>query len=410
MQSEFAADEKLMTTPIHSTAVCPICRSAATALLIETPPVPVYCNILWPTRAGALAAPTGEMRLFWCRDCGHFFNAAFRLQLMGGYDQQYENSLHYSERFQSYARALAKRLVERYDIRDKNVVEIGCGKGDFLLMLCAAGHNRGVGYDHSYEERQIDPALKGRVRFVRDFYPATRPENPADFICCRQVLEHLQEPVAMLRDIRKGLDGKMDTVVSFEVPNVMYTLKDLGIWDLIYEHYSYFSANSLARAFALSGFRVLSLEDAFAGQYLTVEALPAADNVVKAGNDGRGEIQQLLPYVEAFAEKYRDKVASWSRQLSEMKRLGRKVVVWGGGSKGIMFLNIMQSHAAISYVIDLNPHKHGRFVPVTGQEIVAPEFLKEFRPDAVITMNPIYREEIAAKLRSMNVAAECVSA
>lgn len=394
----------------NHTTTCPVCRSADTALLIETPPVPVYCNVLWPTRAEALAAPTGDMRLSWCRECGHFFNAAFRPELMGGYDQQYENSLHYSERFQAYARALAKRLVERYDIRDKNVVEIGCGKGDFLLMLCAAGHNRGVGYDQSYEEREIDPALKDRVRFVRDFYPATRPKNSADFISCRQVLEHLQEPVAMLRDIRKGIDGKMDTVVSFEVPNVMYTLKDLGIWDLIYEHYSYFSANSLARAFALSGFRVVSLEDAFEGQYLAVEALPAADNLAKDGSDGRGEIQVLLPYVEAFAEKHRDKVASWSRQLAEMKRLGRKVVVWGGGSKGIMFLNIMRAHAAISYVVDLNPRKHSRFVPVTGQEIVPPEFLKEFRPDAVITMNPIYREEIAAKLRSMNVSAECVSA
>ncbi|HUJ09605.1 MAG TPA: class I SAM-dependent methyltransferase [Verrucomicrobiae bacterium] len=397
-------------TTVHNSTDCPVCRLTDTAVLIETPPVPVYCNVLWPTHADALAAPTGEMRLCWCRECGHFFNAAFRPELMGGYDQQYENSLHYSEKFRSYAQGLAKRLVERYDLRDKHVVDIGCGKGDFLLLLCAMGHNRGIGYDHSYEEREIDPALKSRVRFIRDFYPARHPQNTADFICCRQVLEHLQHPVAFLQEIRKGIDGKKDMVVFFEVPNVMYTLKDLGIWDLIYEHYSYFSAHSLARAFTSAGFRVASLEDAFAGQYLTIEALPVTDTATADENGGAGEIQEINSYVEVFAEKYHEKVASWSRQLAEMKRLGKKVVVWGGGSKGIMFLNLMRSDAAISYVVDLNRHKHGRFVPVTGQEVVPPEFLKDYRPDAVITMNPIYREEIANKLQSMNVTAECVAA
>jgi len=328
---------------------------------------------------------------------------------MRDYDQRYENSLHYSERFRSYAHALAKRWVERYDVRDKDVVEIGCGKGDFLLLLCEAGHNRGVGYDRSYEEREIDPGLGNRVRFVRDFCPAARPESPADFICCRQVLEHVHDPVGLLRGIRAGIGDKADAVVAFEVPNVMYTLRDLGIWDLIYEHYSYFTARSLAHAFALAGFRVASLEEGFDGQYLIVEAFPAEQ--IGAGDQARtGDRADFVRYVGAFAERYNEKVGSWSRQLAELKRLGRKTVVWGGGSKGVMFLNIMRSQGHISYVVDLNPHKQGRFVPVTGQEVVAPEFLKTFRPDNVIVMNPVYRDEIAGRLRAMDVSAECIPA
>jgi cellulose synthase/poly-beta-1,6-N-acetylglucosamine synthase-like glycosyltransferase len=75
-----------------------------------------------------------------------------------------------------------------------------------------------------------------------------------------------------------------------------------------------------------------------------------------------------------------------------------------------IIISDMRAHDQISHVIDLNPHKHGRFVPVTGQEIVAPEFLKEFRPDVVITMNPVYRDEIADKLRGMNLSADCIPA
>jgi hypothetical protein len=42
----------------------------------------------------------------------------------------------------------------------------------------------------------------------------------------------------------------------------------------------------------------------------------------------------------------------------------------------------------------------------TGQEIVAPEFLKRYRPDVVIVMNPVYCNEIQQDLDRMGVTAE----
>src|SRR5688572_12894943 len=105
---------------------CPVCDSAATAALAEFPRVPVYCNVLRPFREEALAADVAEMRLERCGGCGHMFNAAFRPELMA-YDPRYENSLHFSPLFQTYASEMAARLVERYGLRGKQVVEIGCG-------------------------------------------------------------------------------------------------------------------------------------------------------------------------------------------------------------------------------------------------------------------------------------------
>ena len=57
----------------------------------------------------------------------------------------------------------------------------------------------------------------------------------------------------------------------------MFTLKEFGIWDLIYEHYSYFTALSLSRLFAGAGFKPLSLEEAFGSQYLCIEARPVTE-------------------------------------------------------------------------------------------------------------------------------------
>jgi hypothetical protein len=55
----------------------------------------------------------------------------------------------------------------------------------------------------------------------------------------------------------------------------------------------------------------------------------------------------------------------------------------------------------IEYLVDINPYRHGKFVPGTGKQIVGPEFLAQYRPDLVIAMNPIYRAEIARDLNRL---------
>src|SRR5918992_5375662 len=108
--------------------------------------MPVLANVLWPTRVEALAAPRGDMRLTYCERCGALRNADFDAELVR-YSPSYENSLHFSPSFDDWARGLAARLVNDYDIRGKQVVDVGCGAGDFVRLLCDEGGNRGVGYD-----------------------------------------------------------------------------------------------------------------------------------------------------------------------------------------------------------------------------------------------------------------------
>ncbi len=59
--------------------------------------------------------------------------------------------------------------------------------------------------------------------------------------------------------------------------------------------------------------------------------------------------------------------------------------------------------------VDINPHKQGTYIAGTGQEIVAPEFLRGYHPHVVIVMNPIYRQEIEQDLRRIGLAAEVIT-
>ncbi|SDX00264.1 class I SAM-dependent methyltransferase [Thiocapsa roseopersicina] len=383
---------------------CPVCGSSALTGCLRIEAMPTYCNVLWSSAGEAREASRGDIDLAFCRDCGHVFNRVFDPGLMD-YSEGYENSLHFSPKFNAYATALANRLVERYDIRGKDVIELGCGKGDFLAMICAAGDNRGTGFDKSFESGREGAAAHPGLTFVQDYYSKAYADRPADLVVCRHVLEHIQYPKAFLDALRETLDTRPDTLVYFEVPNALFTLRDLGIWDLIYEHCSYFTPGSLGRVFADSGFRVVEQNDAFEGQFLSIEALPA-----RSGESGLlpepEELAAVTLDVDAFAESYRAKVVEWQSRLRLAKDAGKKTVVWGAGSKGVTFLNIVRESAAIDYIVDLNPHKHGKYVPGTGQQVVSADFLVSYRPDQIIVMNEVYLDEIKNLLSESGVESD----
>lgn len=396
-----------MTTDdlIHNTE-CPVCGSTDLRGLFEIQQVPVHCNLLWPSRDAARQAPRGDIRLGFCPGCGHLFNVAFEPGLME-YNQAYENSLHFSPRFQDYAQSLATDLIERHRLYNKDIIEIGCGKGDFLRLLCRLGQNRGVGFDPSYEPELDSAGPEEQVSFVQDFYSERYAAYQADLVCCRHVLEHIERPRAFLEVVRRAIGDRLDTVVFFELPNALYTLRDQGIWDLIYEHCSYYSASSLARLFAGADFKVVALAELYQKQFLGLEALPGANGQAEAD---RAFLAELTAYVNGFAAEYYRKVEGWQQELAQLAAAGKRVVVWGSGSKGVTFLNILQTQDQIAYVVDINPRKQGMYTAGTGQEIVAPDFLRHYRPDVIIVMNPIYKTEIEEMAAALGLSPQFLMA
>lgn len=389
-----------MTLPL------PVCPESDVLPLIEMRQAPVHCNVLWPTQAEALAAPRGDIHLGYLPACGHIYNLAFDPALMA-YTQEYENSLHFSARFQEYARRLAQDLIERYDVRSKDVVEIGAGKGDFLLMITEMGENRGWGFDPSYVP---DEAYSSeRVNFVLDFYSEKYTDTAADLILCRHVLEHIEDPDSFIDTVRRAVNGRSDTIVFFEVPNALFTLRHGGIWDVIYEHCSYFTPQSLAYLFRKHGFEVLAVNQVFGGQFLTIEARLAAETAA-APLPPAAELEQLTADARAFAGGYREKVAEWRQRLARVAAAGQKAVIWGSGSKGVTFLNVLDPDRVIRYAVDINPRKQGKFIAGSGQEIVPPDFLRAYRPDVVVIMNRNYEQEIGRMLAELGVQAELLLA
>ena len=381
--------------------ICPVCRSSDAVVLIEMSQVPVHCNVLCSTYNEAVNAPKGDIRLEFCWTCAHTYNSVFQPDLVH-YTPHYENSLHFSPRFQAYAESLAARLVDKYDLHGKSIIEIGAGQGEFLAMLCDGNQNKGFGFDPSYDENRAAGKACSDVSFIQDFYSEAHATYKADFICCRQALEHIQYPLDFLQQVRRTIGDSPEAIVFFEVPNSLYTLRDLGIWDIIYEHCSYFSAGSLAHVFQEAGFEVQTVYPAFGDQFLCIEALPACE-ISPQETQAVHDADQLSNLISAFRSSYQDKVKTWDDHLRQFSADNATVVVWGAGSKGVTFLNIINSSEQVDYVVDINPHKQGMYIARTGQRIVSPDFLREYQPDVVLLMNPNYHDEVRARLRELRV-------
>jgi SAM-dependent methyltransferase len=373
---------------------CPNCLTGSTWVFYEVPQVPVHSVLLMATRETALRFRRGDISLGFCESCGFVSNMAFDPDAHS-YSQQYEETQGFSPTFQAFHLRLAQSLIEKYDIRGKRIVEIGCGKGEFLSLLCELGNNTGVGFDPAFVSGRNSAPDSSRLVFVQDFYGEANADVDADVICCKMTLEHIYDTRRFIETVRRSIGKRRDTLVFFQVPDFGRILRDDAFWDIYYEHCSYFTSTSLRNLFEMSGFEVISLSTEYDGQYLQIVAVPASrpQRTVVAP-----QIASIESAVERFAERSRKKIAVWNDVFSEVADLNPKAVLWGSGSKAVAFLSAIKDPARIEYVVDINPYRHGHYMAGTAQEIVSPEFLVTYQPDMVVVMNPIYCNEIRKKL------------
>jgi len=386
-----------------SSGACPACASTALRAFHEQSGIPVHSCRLVDTREEAETFPRGSLRLAVCEHCGFVTNTAYDAALQS-YFVGYEETQGFSPRFREFMGELARRWVDRYDLHGKDVLEIGCGKGEFLVAMCEAGAGRGTGIDPALVPERVAGEVAERLTFVRDLYDERYAHLTGDAVICRHTLEHIGPVADFLRIVRRSLDGRPDTAVLFELPDVLRVLHECAFWDIYYEHCSYFTPGSLARLFRATGFEVLALELDYDDQYILLEAKPT-DTPAGAPLPLEESTAAVLDAVAGFGRRLAEVEERWRGELAAVRDRGGRAVVWGSGSKGVAFLTTLGVRDEIACVVDINPYKHGKFMAGTGHAIVAPEALRDYRPDLVVAMNPIYVEEIRGDLARLGVEA-----
>ncbi len=379
--------------------LCPGCGNRGLVVFYEQEGIPANSCILAPSREAALGCVRGRMELGLCERCGLISNAAFD-QGTQDFSRGYEGTQAFSACFNEFAKSLAQRLIDTYNVRHKRILEVGCGNGEFLSLMCELGGNEGIGFDPAYVAGH-GLASQGHVEFVRDYYSDANNDVEADVVCCRHTLEHVGNVEGFLVTIRRGIGGRKDAVVFFEIPNGERVIREGAFWDIYYEHCNYFTADTLRAVFERAGFEIDELYSDYGEQYLIVTARPseAKENARARSVFGREDLGR-------FGEKAAWRIRGWNELLGRAEQAGGKVAAWGSSSNCVSFLGTVAASSAIEYVVDINPRKHGMYMPGTGQCIVGPEFLKTYKPEKVIVINPVYIDEIGEELKRLGAKAE----
>lgn len=379
---------------------CAVCGSAAFESLLTVEAIPTSSCILLRDQQQALDHPVGSMELAICTECGFMTNQRFDPRAID-YRMPYEESQANSPTFLAFAEETITGLIARHGLRQGSILEVGCGKAEWLALACRLGAMHGIGIDPAYVPGRTEESDVGQFEVIPEFFGPEWTHLTANLIACRHTLEHVPDPAQFTTWLAQSARRTEGAVVFIEVPDTMRILEEGAFWDVYYEHCSYFTSASLERVLVNAGFDPLVITRGFGDQYLLAEAVVRDDRRLESPAAGSADVAQLA---HDFTRATTGQIEAWRRRLDATEG---PVVLWAATSKTVGFLSAIGRKVAAA--IDINPAKHGSYLPGSGTAVLAPDSLTNIRPELVVIMNPIYRAEIERDLQRMGIEAEVVS-
>lgn len=315
----------------------------------------------------------------------------------------------YSDSWLDHARRYVASVTDRFGFDDAHhVVEIASNDGYLLQYFVERGIPvTGIEPAANVAKVAQEKGVNTVVRFfgretARDLVAQDRP---ADLIVGNNVLAHVPD----INDFVGGIATllKPEGVVTMEFPHLLQ-LVDNNQFDTIYhEHFSYLSLMVVARIFAAHGMRLFDVEElpthggslriyACHENAATHKGQPSVLHVIQ--REETAGYRDLATY-SAFGEKVSATKNNLLRFLIEAREQGKTVVGYGAPGKGNTFLNYAGIKPdLLTYTVDRNPYKHGRYCPGSRIPIFPVERIDETKPDYLLILPWNLQEEIMGQM------------
>ncbi len=365
-------EERVMETNFKDMH-CRLCGQSAIDLSLKLANSPRNISRLLHQSELHLDTPI-DLSVYECRGCG-FVQLAQTLD--AAYYEDYLSTVSHSAQMREFQERQAIDFVERFELAGKQIVEVGCGDGNYLSYLRQAGADA-VGIEPSSRCRDLAEERGFTVFLGYVGSNSLIPSSPYDGFVARQVLEHVPEPNDFLLGIRKSLLPRAVGLV--EVPSLEQAFEGNRFYDFFPDHLNYFSVRTLRYALERNGFEVIEVSRGMSGEF----------NVALVRVDSGVDFATMQQTVDTLTRELHDFIAAH-------RTSGKRVAVWGAGGKGIVALAVANIRD-VAYVVDSDPIKQGRFTPVSHLPIVSPEMLLRDPVDAVVVTALAYRDEVIKQL------------
>ncbi len=285
----------------------------------------------------------------------------------------------FSEDMRSFRLEQFRDFVHAYSLQNKKVIEIGCGKGEFLSLMKDTGTDA---YGIEYADDSVKHCKENGLQ-VSKFYIEDKsdqlPYGPFDCFFIMNFFEHLPDPNATLQSLHSNL--KDDGIGIIEVPNFDMILENNLFSEFINDHLFYFTKDTLKLTLERNGFEVIQCDEVWHNYIISVVVRKRKKVNLSSFQEHQTRIQKEI---QNYISKYDP----------------GKIVIYGAGHQSLAVISLTQISDSIKCVIDDATFKQGKYTPATHLPIVSNECLKTDAIDAIIVMAASYSDEVANKIKS----------
>lgn len=271
-------------------------------------------------------------------------------------------------------------FINKYNLKNKKVIEIGSGGGEFLDILNETGV-QAYGLEHSRE--LVDKCLNKGLKVYNGFIDCKNyiiDNSPYEAFIIMSYLEHIPNPNEFLRGIYNNLnDGAVGLI---EVPNVNMILDNLMFSEFISDHLMYFKTENLKLLLEKNGFEVIESKYVWYDYVISMIVRKKSRLNLETFN------HQLI--------KISDDINSF---IDSNILKGAKVAIWGAGHQALAIITMTNISHKIQFVIDSADFKQNKYTPASHLKVVSPQILKSEKIDAILVMAASYSDEVAEIIR-----------
>ena len=269
-------------------------------------------------------------------------------------------------------------FLQKYSLRGKKIIEIGCGRGEFLSLLQPFDVKA---YGLEYSKSAVEQCVKSGLNVSRGYFDSSSKilaNGPFNAFFLLMFLEHMPEPNSALKGIHDNLTE--DAVGLVEVPNFNMILQNKLFSEFIGDHLLYFTRETLRTTMQLNGFDVIECSEL------------RDDYVISAIVKKKGRLD--ITYFYDHQVKIEFEIKEYLKRFKK-----KRVAIWGASHQALAIIALTKIADKIRYVIDSAPFKQGKYTPATHLPIFAPDILHSDPVDAVIVMSASYSDEVAGIIR-----------